>query len=109
MGDRMLVPDDPRLTEATVVLPDDGRPIFEFFPQAADGATLRPAQVQYFSAQFGPYELLYPLGSGGMGEVFLARQRGEHGIQRVVAVKRMLLHTTKRSFTARVPLSGMVR
>ena len=39
---------------------------------------------------FGPYTLLYPLGMGGMGEVFLARQEGEHGIHRLVALKRML-------------------
>jgi hypothetical protein len=39
---------------------------------------------------FGSYTLLYPLGMGGMGEVFLARQEGEHGIHRLVALKRML-------------------
>jgi serine/threonine-protein kinase len=30
-----------------------------------------------------------------MGQVFLARQRGEHGIQRLVALKRMLVHHTR--------------
>lgn len=47
------------------------------------------------SSTFGPYSLLYPLGAGGMGEVFLASQRGEHGIQRLVAIKRMLAHHTR--------------
>ncbi len=42
------------------------------------------------TAQFGPYTLLYPLGVGGMGEVFLARHQGEHDIHRLVAIKRML-------------------
>jgi eukaryotic-like serine/threonine-protein kinase len=46
-------------------------------------------------SQFGPYTLLYSLGAGGMGQVFLARQRGEHGIQRLVALKRILVHLTK--------------
>ena len=40
--------------------------------------------------RFGPYTLLYPLGVGGMGEVFLARQEGQHDIHRLVAVKRLL-------------------
>ena len=48
------------------------------------------------SSQFGPYELLYPLGSGGMGEVFLARQQGDHGIERLVAVKRLLVHLSRQ-------------
>jgi len=40
--------------------------------------------------RFGPYTLLYPLGVGGMGEVFLARQQGQHDIHRLVAIKRLL-------------------
>jgi len=49
------------------------------------------------SARFGPYHLLYPLGAGGMGQVFLARHQGEHGIQRLVAIKRMLAHLMRRA------------
>ena len=48
------------------------------------------------SGHFGPYQLLYPLGAGGMGQVFLARHEGEHGIQRVVAIKLMLARQTRR-------------
>jgi serine/threonine protein kinase len=47
-------------------------------------------------SQFGPYALLYPLGAGGMGQVFLARHSGEHDIQRLVAIKRMLVHLSRR-------------
>jgi serine/threonine protein kinase len=48
------------------------------------------------SAQFGQYQLLYPLGAGGMGQVFLARHQGENEIQRMVAVKRILSHLSRR-------------
>ena len=54
------------------------------------------------SSQFGPYELLYPLGSGGMGEVFLARHRGDHDIERLVAVKRLLVHLSRQKKLARL-------
>src|SRR5687768_7744464 len=38
------------------------------------------------------YELLGRLAAGAMGEVFLARQRGPGGFERLVAVKRLLVH-----------------
>ena len=47
------------------------------------------------SNTFGPYQLLYQLGAGGMGQVFLARHTGEHGIQRLVALKRILGHLNR--------------
>src|SRR5438132_4415927 len=47
------------------------------------------------AASFGKYEILAPLGAGGMGEVFLARERGVSGFERIVALKRLLPHLAK--------------
>jgi serine/threonine-protein kinase len=43
-------------------------------------------------AQFGRYELLKRLAGGGMGEVYLARQRGLAGFQKLVVIKTLLPH-----------------
>ena len=40
----------------------------------------------------GKYELLHKLATGGMAEVFLARQRGLEGFEKLVVVKRILPH-----------------
>ncbi|MGI5864792.1 MAG: serine/threonine-protein kinase [Myxococcales bacterium] len=40
--------------------------------------------------RFGRYELLSPLGTGGMAQVFVARQTGPDGVSRLVALKRIL-------------------
>ncbi|HMJ56946.1 MAG TPA: serine/threonine-protein kinase [Polyangiaceae bacterium] len=40
--------------------------------------------------QLDRYELLCPIAEGGMGAVWLARQRGKHGFQKLVAVKTIL-------------------
>jgi serine/threonine-protein kinase len=39
--------------------------------------------------RFGRYELITPLGVGGMGEVFLARARGPERVQKTVVLKRL--------------------
>jgi len=49
-----------------------------------------------FKAQwFGEYELVRPLGQGGMAEVFIARTSRAEGFEKVVVVKRMLTDLTK--------------
>jgi phosphate/phosphite/phosphonate ABC transporter binding protein len=40
----------------------------------------------------GKYELISRLATGGMAEVFLARERGLAGLERLVVIKRMLPH-----------------
>jgi serine/threonine-protein kinase len=47
--------------------------------------------------QFGNYVLLKKLGTGGMAEVFLARQTGLAGFERLVCIKRILPHLTEHS------------
>ncbi len=47
------------------------------------------------SERFGPYLLLKKIGRGGMAELFLARQTGVAGFERVVAIKRILPHLTE--------------
>jgi serine/threonine-protein kinase len=42
--------------------------------------------------QLGKYHLLKLLATGGMGEVFLARQEGPAGFAKTMVVKRMLTH-----------------
>jgi serine/threonine protein kinase/Flp pilus assembly protein TadD len=42
--------------------------------------------------RFGKYELLRKIGAGGMAEVFKAKLTGEHGFEKLVAIKRILPH-----------------
>ncbi len=41
---------------------------------------------------FGQYELIEPIATGGMAEVYRARMRGVEGFQKIVAIKRILPH-----------------
>ncbi len=41
---------------------------------------------------FGNYEILEKLASGGMASVFLAKRRGLHGFEKIVAIKKILEH-----------------
>ncbi len=45
----------------------------------------------------GKYDLLRKLGAGGMAEVFLARQRGVAGFEKLVVVKRILPHLAENA------------
>ena len=44
--------------------------------------------------RIGRYELVTPLGTGGMAQVLVARTRGPEGLGRLVALKRILPHLT---------------
>src|SRR2546427_2062954 len=44
---------------------------------------------------FGKYFLLKKLAAGGMGEVFVAKQQGPAGFQKVLVVKKILAHLTE--------------
>ncbi len=58
---------------------------------AAPGRPRRP-RVSPPPGQFGRYQLLEKIGSGGMAEVFKARMRGEEGFEKIVAIKRIVPH-----------------
>ena len=47
--------------------------------------------------QIGKYELLHSLAVGGMAEVFLARQTGMQGFEKVVVIKRILPHLANQA------------
>ncbi len=47
--------------------------------------------------QFGPYELIRKLASGGMGEIFLARHVGLAGFERHLVVKRLFRDLAERA------------
>jgi serine/threonine protein kinase len=44
---------------------------------------------------FGKYFLLKKLAAGGMGEVFLAKQQGPAGFEKILIVKKVLAHLTE--------------
>jgi eukaryotic-like serine/threonine-protein kinase len=78
-----LSPDRTRTEEALATLPKVG---------ADDEADLNSASGLNPGARVGPYELIRPLGAGGMAEVWLAR-RADGAIKREVALKLpQLLH-----------------
>ena len=47
-------------------------------------------------AHLGRFELVYRLDVGGMAEIFLALERGAHGFERLVVIKRALPHLAAR-------------
>ncbi len=55
-----------------------------------------PAQSTLNTTEtFGNYLLLKKIGSGGMAELYMARQTGVMGFERVLAIKRILPHLTE--------------
>jgi serine/threonine-protein kinase len=53
---------------------------------------LKRASEESPRLSIGRYELLFELATGGMGRVFVARQLGDAGFERIVALKRVHAH-----------------
>lgn len=60
----------------------------EFNPRYSRGDWV--SQPSSSTHQFGRYELVAHLATGGMAEIFLARERGLAGLERLVVIKRIL-------------------
>src|SRR2546428_10280559 len=58
-----------------------------FMPEAAGSTDV--------GTSFGKYFLMKKLAAGGMGEVFLAKQQGPAGFQKMLVVKKILSHLTE--------------
>ena len=56
---------------------------------------------------FGKYQLLKKLATGGMAEVWLARQTGIEGFNRTVVLKRILPHLAEDPAAAKAKAAGI--
>lgn len=66
----------------------EGRSVLDRLDELDAQALVRPR------ARFGKYELIAPLGTGGMAQVLVARTWGPEGLGKLVALKRILPHLT---------------
>ncbi len=66
----------------------DGRTALERLDELAVGEDSTPVM----RGRIGRYEVVTPLGTGGMAQVLVARARGPEGLGRLVALKRILPH-----------------
>ncbi len=64
----------------------EGQSPLERLDELCDRAAFRPR------SRIGKYELVTPLGTGGMAQVMVARTLGPSGVGRLVAIKRILPH-----------------
>src|SRR5205823_14531471 len=73
---------------AKATLPSsDSAPRISIMPEAAASCDV--------GTYFGKYFLMKKLAAGGMGEVFLAKQQGPAGFQKMLVVKKILSHLTE--------------
>src|ERR1700759_2676789 len=56
---------------------------------------LMPAAPSDGGSYFGKYFLMKKLAAGGMGEIYLAKQQGPAGFQKILVVKKILSHLTE--------------
>jgi TonB family protein len=75
---------------ATSAVPPPAKPAAIPAPPAA----AKPVGPLPGGTPFGQYELIEPIATGGMAEVFRARMKGVEGFQKIVAIKRILAHLT---------------
>ena len=80
---RAMTPRPPEAPPKPTSAPDVSLPEAERIPGPLPGGT-----------PFGQYELIEPIATGGMAEVYRARMRGVEGFQKIVAIKRILPHLT---------------
>ena len=78
--------------------PAEHPPAAPVAPRRSEPAPVEPAaplaaeRPLAHGTAFGNYELLEPIATGGMAEVYRARMRGMEGFEKIVAIKRILPH-----------------
>jgi len=62
------------------------------FPLNGVTAVPRGARRTVSNENYGKYQLLKRLAMGGMAQIYLARQRGPEGFEKLLVIKRILPH-----------------
>jgi TonB family protein len=88
-GLQVKVRREPPVEPVTVTPAAPGPPAPSPAAEAAPPAAAAPLDR---GTAFGSYELLEPIATGGMAEVYRARMRGMEGFEKIVAIKRILPH-----------------
>jgi TonB family protein len=89
-------PAPPQPVEAAAALPpaEPAPPQLPPTPAPAAAPIEKSAGPLPGGTPFGQYELIEPIATGGMAEVYRARMMGLEGFQKIVAIKRILPHLT---------------
>jgi tRNA A-37 threonylcarbamoyl transferase component Bud32 len=72
--------------------PEAERAVAAMIERRHQSKATKSAPAGFATEEFGRYTLVEKLGTGGMAEVYLARQRGVAGFEKVVVLKRILPH-----------------